>query len=168
MKKSILIKKTSKVILIYGCVVARITRVDAKQEIIYLDANISDLNLGKEIKKKLSESYSITEEMFMNIWENRSELDKILLQKEEEIIRLCGYKNKKAFQREVSFLSVDVRNNILYVTPFHQDGLDSFGTVRDKDGNGVEFEYPVNLSDEELGEAVMRAFEYCTSIYKRK
>lgn len=168
MKQSILIKKTSKVILIYSYLVARILRMDENQDISYLNTNISNFDLGKEIKKKLSESHSITEEMFMNIWKHRGELDKILQQKEEEIINQYGYKNKKAFQREIHFLSVDVRNNILYVAPLHQDGLDSFGTVKDKDGKGVEFEYPVNLSDEELGRAVKEAFEYCTSIYKKK
>lgn len=168
MKQSILIKKTSKVILIYSYLIARILRMDAKQEVSCLDINISNLNLGKEIKKKLSESHIITEDMFMNIWKRRGELDKLLQQKEENIINQYGYKNKKAFQREIHFLSVDVRNNILYVAPLHQDGLDSFGTVKDKDGKGVEFEYPINISDEELGKAVMEAFEYCTSIYKRK
>ena len=167
MKQSILIKKTNKFILIYSYLIARIHRMDAEQEIRYLDINISNLDLGKEIKKKLSESYSITEEVFMNIWKRRDELNEVLWRKEEEIIKQCGYKNKKAFQRDTSFLSVDVRGNILYVTPYHQDGLDSFGTVRDKEGKGIDFEYSVNLSDEELGKAVMEAFEYCTSIYRK-
>ncbi|EIJ70887.1 contact-dependent growth inhibition system immunity protein [Pasteurella bettyae] len=167
MKQSILIKKTDKFVLIYSYLVGRILRVDAKQQVSYSNTNIGDLDLGKKIREKLSESHSITEELFMDIWKHRNELDEILQKKEEEIIKKCGYKNKNAFQRDISFLSVDIRNNILFITPLHQDGLDSFETVRDKDGQGVEFEYPVNLSDEELGKAVKDAFEYCTSIYRK-
>ena len=103
----------------------------------------------------------------MNYLQRRNELDEILEQKEEAIAKQYDYKNKKAFQREISFLGVKINNNVLFITPYHQDGLDSFGTVRDKDGKGVEFEYPVNLSDEALGKAVKEAFEYCTSVYRR-
>lgn len=52
------------------------------------------------------------------------------------------------------------------MTPLHQDGLGSYGTI--EDGKGVDFEYPVTLllSPEELGKAVIDAFKHSTSIYK--
>ncbi|HDR1572148.1 TPA: CdiI family contact-dependent growth inhibition immunity protein, partial [Pasteurella multocida] len=50
----------------------------------------------------------------------------------------------------------------------HQDGLGTFGTARDRYGKAIEFTYSIDLSDEELGKAVMDAFEYSTSIYKKK
>ncbi|HDR1365127.1 TPA: CdiI family contact-dependent growth inhibition immunity protein, partial [Pasteurella multocida] len=39
---------------------------------------------------------------------------------------------------------------------------------RDRYGKAIEFTYSIDLSDEELGKAVMNAFEYSTSIYKKK
>ncbi|MDG2944691.1 contact-dependent growth inhibition system immunity protein [Exercitatus varius] len=167
MKKGVFIELTSNYISIASELKGRMTVINPSQEVSYLDTKITDLNLGVEIKKKLSESHEITEDVFMNYWENRDEFNKKLQLKEEKIIKLYRYKNRKSLYKDTLFLSIGITNNILFITPLHQDGLGTFGTVRDKDGKGVEFEYPVNLSDEELGKAVKEAFGYCTSIYRK-
>ncbi|MFC1064292.1 contact-dependent growth inhibition system immunity protein [Pasteurella multocida] len=66
------------------------------------------------------------------------------------------------------FLSVSIYNNMLKITPLHQDGLGSYTSVRNKEGVAIKFEYSVNLLlfPEELGNKIIEAFKYSTSIYK--
>ncbi len=57
---------------------------------------------------------------------------------------------------------------MLKITPLHQDGLGSYTSVRNKEGVAIKFEYSVNLLlfPEELGNKIIEAFKYSTSIYK--
>ncbi|URJ85101.1 contact-dependent growth inhibition system immunity protein [Pasteurella multocida] len=79
-----------------------------------------------------------------------------------------GYKSAKAICKDALFVTVLVINNSIVIRSTHQDALGTFGTARDRYGKAIEFTYSIDLSDEELGKAVMDAFEYSTSIYKKK
>ncbi|HED4441058.1 TPA: CdiI family contact-dependent growth inhibition immunity protein, partial [Pasteurella multocida] len=46
--------------------------------------------------------------------------------------------------------------------------LDGYTAIEDENRKWVRFEYPIDISDEELGKVVMEGFKYCTSIYKEK
>lgn len=168
MSKSLCIEKTSKYIYIMSELKGLMNVINPNQERVYLEPDISATELGRVIIKKFSESYEITQQEFYDLWNKREELNKQNKIEEKRIIELYKYKNIKELYKDTLFLSVSILNNILYVTPAHQDGLGTFGTVRDNSGKAVQFEYPTDLSDEELGKAVMEGFKYCTSIYQKK
>lgn len=86
----------------------------------------------------------------------------------KKIISSYGYKSIREIYKDTIFLDILISNEILYITPTHQDGLGSFTTLIDKSGKSAQFEYNINLTDEKLGEAVIEAFKYYTSIYQKK
>ncbi|QLB42035.1 CdiI family contact-dependent growth inhibition immunity protein [Mannheimia pernigra] len=168
MKKHVFLDVTSKYISIQSYLIGRVRLADINRQPIFLDREVCFEELGKAIFLELEKSREIPEKEFMYYWENGELFTSFEKKIDEQIIKTYGYKNHRDICKDSLYLSVQIYNNILYVTPYHQDGLRSYGTVRDKSGKGIEFEYPVGLSDEELGKAVMEAFEYCTSIYKKK
>lgn len=166
MKRHVFIEKTSKYISVRSYLIGRFRLPDFKNEILYLETNVSMEVLGKSIDRKLYESRQIPETEFMELWSNRKEFEKFNELENKKIIREYGYKNKREICKDALFLNVSIYNDNIHITPSHQDGLCTYTTAIDKNGDSVEFEYPVNLSYKELGEAVMKGFEYCTSIYK--
>ncbi|TCP92064.1 uncharacterized protein DUF1436 [Cricetibacter osteomyelitidis] len=163
--KSILIRKNKDFLLVTSYLKGLIGMTNPEQNFEYTSLDISHDYLGEIIRKKLKESRVLEISEFQKIF--HSEKMKSLTNSLEKEMKLkFGYKNKKEIYRDMNFLSIDINNGKLIVTPHHQDSLDGFTSVRDKNGNTVTFEYPITLSDEELGIAVMKAFEYCTSIYR--
>ena len=65
MKKSVHIDKTSKYISIASELRGRMPLIDPNQQIRYLDVDITEIEFGEEIIKKLSESYEISDSEFM-------------------------------------------------------------------------------------------------------
>lgn len=167
MRKEIFIEKTSKYISITSYLIGRLPVPNVEQIVTYLSSDVSNVEFGKAIRNKLSESREISEEVFMHYWDNKSELKEFNEKEEKKIIEVYGYGNKRSLYKDTLFVSVSILNNKLIMTPLHQDGLGSYGTVIE-DGKGVDFEYPVTLllSPEELGKAVIDAFKHSTSIYK--
>lgn len=168
MKKDVFLEKSSKYISIQSYLIGRLGIPNIDRMPLFLDQNPAYDVLGKSIYTELENSIEISGEKFLYYWNNNELIDAFRNNVNLGIMKNYGYKNYRDICKDSLFLSVKIYNNILYITPYHQDGLGTFGTVRDKSGNAVKFEYPINLSDEELGKAVMEAFEYCTSIYKRK
>ncbi|WP_424407925.1 contact-dependent growth inhibition system immunity protein [Pasteurella sp. PK-2025] len=168
MKRDVFIVKTSRYISIVSNLLGRLGVVDPKQIVSYLDIDVSNSMLGNEVKKKLAESREITEEVFMYYWKNNSEIELFNSQEEKRIKEKYGYRNRKSIYKDSIFLSVSIYNNMLKITPLHQDGLGSYTSVRNKEGVAIKFEYSVNLLlfPEELGNKIIEAFKYSTSIYK--
>lgn len=166
MKKNILIRKNNEFILITYFLEGVISIVDPEQEFSYLPTTISYSDLGKVIRVNLSKSRDIDFDEFQRIFhsEKIKNLPKIL---EDEMKKKFLYKNKKDIYKNMNFLSVEIQDDKLVVIPWHQDSMDGYTAIEDKDKNWVKFEYPVNLSDEDLGKAVKEAFGYCTSIYRK-
>lgn len=168
MKKQVFLEVTSKYISIQSYLIGRLRLANIDRQPIFLDREVCFEELGKSVYSELEKSREISEIEFMYYWKNKELFSNFEEKIDREIIQTYGYKNHKDICKDSLFLGVQIYRDILYITPLHQDGLRSYGTVRDKSGKGVEFEYPINISNEELGKAVMEAFEYCTSIYKRK
>ncbi|WP_386698362.1 contact-dependent growth inhibition system immunity protein [Lonepinella sp. MS14436] len=164
--KSIFIQKNKEFILVQTYLRGLISIVDPSQEFNYLSPNTSFETFGKVIKDKLLASRNIELEEFYLIFKS-PEFNSLSERLEIEQQNLYGYKNRKSIYRNMDFLSIDMEEKRFVITPHHQDSLDGFTCVRDKEGNAIEFEYPLTLSDEELGAVTMKAFDYCTSIYRR-
>ncbi|MCK3655915.1 hypothetical protein A4G19_09120 [Pasteurellaceae bacterium Macca] len=167
MKKDIFLEKTNRYISVTSYLIGRLRFANPNQDVSYLDLDVSYIEFGKKIRDKLNESREISEDTFMYYFNNRVVIDEFLDKEEKRIKKVYGYKSIKEIYKEISFLSVHILNDTLYIAPNHQDSLDGYTSVRDKNGNAIEFEYPINLTDEALGKAVMQAFEYCTSIYRK-
>lgn len=168
MKKHVLLIKTSKYVSVQSFLVGRVRFANIEDNPIYLSNDFPPKDLGRAIGMKLEESREISEKEFIYYWENDELFSSFQEKINKELINSYGYKSYRDICKDSLFLSVSIYNSILFITPSHQDGLGTFGTVKDKSGKGIEFEYPIGLSDEELGKAVMEAFTYCTSIYKKK
>ncbi|ATF75825.1 contact-dependent growth inhibition system immunity protein [Pasteurella multocida] len=168
LKKFIFIEKTSKYISISSYWVGRINLLNTQQTLIYLNPNVMSSDFGKAIKEKLNESDLISEDLFMFHFNDNEGLSLFNKNEEKKVMSVYGYKSAKAICKDALFVTVLVINNSIVIRSTHQDGLGTFGTARDRYGKAIEFTYPIDLSDEELGKAVMDAFEYSTSIYKKK
>ncbi|MDG2944690.1 contact-dependent growth inhibition system immunity protein [Exercitatus varius] len=168
LQKQIFIEKTGKYISISSYWIGRISLLNTKQNLKYLAPDVSFSDFGVEIRKKLSESKIISEEFFIYHFNDEAGLSLFNKNEEKKIMLSYGYKSVKAICKDAVYLTVSVIDNNLIIRPTHQDGLGTFTSVKDNVGNSVEFRYSINLSDEELGQAVMDAFKHCTSIYKKK
>ncbi|WP_044469613.1 contact-dependent growth inhibition system immunity protein [Mannheimia massilioguelmaensis] len=164
--KSVLIEKNKEYVSVmylhYG--MAWIT--EPNQDIQFYPPDISNIELGMIIKYKLSLSREIGLAEFHKIF--NSEEFKSLSKRTEQMLKdIFGYKTKKAIYKNMLFVSVYMNEHSINITPHHQDSLGGYTSVKSTDGKVIEFKYPLLLSDEELGKAVMNAFEYCTSIYRK-
>ncbi|QIM62824.1 hypothetical protein A1D29_05710 [Pasteurellaceae bacterium Orientalotternb1] len=164
---SVLIKKTEKFILVNYFLEGVISVLDPKQDINLLPPSVSYCSLGKTIRENLSKSRKIDFDELRRIMSLDSD-DTFLKSLEKKIKEEFLYKNRKEIYKNMDFLSVSIMNNKIIITPWHQDSLDGYTAIEDEKRNWVRFEYPINISDEELGKAVIEGFEYCTSIYKKK
>ncbi|HDR0631332.1 TPA: CdiI family contact-dependent growth inhibition immunity protein [Pasteurella multocida] len=164
---SVLIKKTEKFILVNYFLEGVLSVLDPKQDINLLPPNITYSALGKHIRENLSKSREIDFDELRAIMSLDSD-DTFLKSLEQKIKEEFSYKNKKEIYKNMDFLSVSIMNNIIIITPWHQDSLDSYTAIEDENRKWVRFEYPIDISDEELGKVVMEGFKYCTSIYKKK
>lgn len=167
MKKDILIEKSSKYISITSKLIGRLRFLNVEQEVYYLDLNISYSDLGKKIREKLSESREVSEEEFMYYWKNKEIMVEFTKNENKKIFSKYGYKNQKELYKDLFFLDVSIHNEALFIEPMHQNSLGGYTAASDKNGQAIEFKYPLNLTDEELGKATMEAFKYCTSIYNQ-
>lgn len=168
MKKYILIEKTSTYISIQSYLIGRLNIANIEREGEFISPEVSMGELGGFIKSQLAESREISADEFVELFNDRASIELFYKIKEKKIMDVYCYKNRRFIYKDTLFLSVLINNENLYVTPLHQDGLGTFGTVRDNSGKAVQFEYPTDLSDEELGKAVMEGVKYCTSIYQKK
>ncbi|QLB12914.1 uncharacterized protein DUF1436 [Bisgaardia hudsonensis] len=166
MKKEILFKKTSKYISITAYLIARLRFSDINQKVSYLELDIPFVDFGKEIRAKLSESKEVADEVFMYYYNHLEEMRKFTQHEEKKVMETYGYKNKTSLYKDTIFLIIKVNNDMLYIEPCHNYSLGSFTSVKDENKKAIKFEYPLTISDEELGKATMEAFEYCTSIYR--
>lgn len=102
----------------------------------------------------------------MSYWNNKEIIKNFIKNEEQKVMHAYKYRSRKALYQDIDFLSIDILNNKLFITPLHQDGLASYTSVKGKDGFAIKFEYPLTITDEELGKVTIDAFKYCTSIYK--
>ncbi|WP_231104085.1 contact-dependent growth inhibition system immunity protein [Pasteurella multocida] len=163
-----IVEKTSKYISIQSYLIGRVSMTNINKSPVFLDTTTSLKKLGEAIYLELENSREISGKEFEYYWNNDDLFSSFQENLNKDVMRIYGYKNYRQICKDTLFLSVSINNNILYITPSHQDGLGTFGTARDRYGKAIEFTYPIDLSDEELGKAVMDAFEYSTSIYKKK
>lgn len=168
LKQQVFVEKTSKYISISSYWIGRISLLNTEQVLRYLEANVSFYELGVALKEKLDESTRISEDFFIRHFNDDEGLLLFNQNEEKKVVSIYGYKNAKAICKDALYLTISLIDNALVIRPSHQDGLGTFTTAKNKEGKGIEFEYSVGLSNEELGKAVMEAFEYCTSIYKKK
>ncbi|QIM61984.1 hypothetical protein A1D29_00885 [Pasteurellaceae bacterium Orientalotternb1] len=168
MKRDVILEKTSKYISIQSSLIGRLRFANIHKLPTFLEISTSVKELGRVIHHELEESKEISEAEFQFYWDNDVLFSSFQENIHKEVMKKYGYKNYRQIYKDTLFLNVIIHNNVLYITPYHQDGLGTFGTARDRYGKAIEFTYPIDLSDEELGKAVMDAFEYSTSIYKKK
>lgn len=163
--KSILIEKNREFILVTSFIRGMLSMTDPEQEFIFNSVDISNHELGKLIRKKLNESKEVSIKEFQIIFksEKMQNLQKDL---ESEMKKLYGYKSKKAIYKDMNFLSLELNDSNIVVSPLHQDSLDGYTAISNTDGTTLEFKYDTNISDEDLGLSVKNAIEYCTSIYR--
>lgn len=163
--KKILIRKNKDIILITYFLQGLLSMSDPEQEPVLLPVDIDDKMLGKYAKEALLKSKEIPLDKFYKIF-NSGEVQLFGKKIEQQLQEHFGYKSRKAIYNTMDFLSIDMENNIT-ITPHHQDSLDGSTAVKKKDGTAIEFEYPLEISDEELGIKIREAFKYCTSIYRK-
>lgn len=72
-----------------------------------------ELENSREISGKEFEYYWNNDDLFSSFQENLN----------KDVMRIYGYKNYRQICKDTLFLSVNINNNILYITPSHQDGL---------------------------------------------
>ncbi|QLB42326.1 CdiI family contact-dependent growth inhibition immunity protein [Mannheimia pernigra] len=166
-RKSVLIRKNKDFIFVSHYLIGRISISDPTQDFNFLPCDIEDLELGNYISRKLKNSRIINTEEFNKLFYS-NEIKDFTERLEMKLKKKFNYRNKKLIYKDMDFVSIDIEGCKLTITPHHQDSLGGFTSVNRQDGKAIEFEYPANLSDEELGAAVMEALKYCTSIYKRK
>ncbi|MFC0323058.1 contact-dependent growth inhibition system immunity protein [Gallibacterium melopsittaci] len=162
--KGILVRKNNEFILVTSYLISLIDVTDPEQDFIYLPIDISFDDLGAMIKKKLSASKVLNNEEFSKIM-NSDKIKKLDKNLEIDMKKKFNYKNRKSIYQYMDFLTIDINNNKIIIKPKHQDSLDGFTTLKNSEGEITQFEYPLTITDEELGKATMDAFEYCTSIY---
>ncbi|WP_424407921.1 contact-dependent growth inhibition system immunity protein [Pasteurella sp. PK-2025] len=164
---SVLIKKTEKFILVNYFLEGVLSVLDPKQDINLLSPNITYSALGKHIRENLSKSRKIDFDELRAVMSLDSD-GTFLKSLETKIKEEFSYKNRKEIYKNMDFLSVSIMNGKIMIEPNHQDCLNGYTAIKDEKGKWVEFEYPIDISDEELGKVVMEGFKYCTSIYKKK
>ncbi|XWY22249.1 contact-dependent growth inhibition system immunity protein [Bisgaard Taxon 45] len=164
---SVIIRKTEKFILINYFLVGVISVLDPKQDINLLSPNITYSALGKYIRENLSKSREIDSDELRAVMSLDSD-GTFFKSLETKIKEEFSYKNRKEIYKNMDFLSVRIMNNKIIITPWHQDSLNGYTAIEDENRKWVRFEYPIDISDEELGKVVMEGFKYCTSIYKKK
>ncbi|MGV6988174.1 contact-dependent growth inhibition system immunity protein [Testudinibacter sp. P80/BLE/0925] len=163
--KNILIRKNKDVILITYFLQGLLSMSDPEQDPVFLPVDIDDKMLGESAKEALLKSREIPLDEFYKIF-NSGEVQLFGKKIEQQLQEHFGYKSRKAIYNTMDFLSIDMEDNIT-ITPHHQDSLDGSTAVKKKDGTAIEFEYPLEISDEELGMKIREAFKYCTSIYRK-
>ncbi|HDR1043956.1 contact-dependent growth inhibition system immunity protein [Pasteurella multocida] len=164
---NVIVKRTDKFILVNYFLEGVLSVLDPKQDINLLSPNITYSALGKYIRENLSKSRKIDFDELRAIMTLDSD-DTFLKYLEQKIKEEFSYKNKKEIYKNMDFLSVRIMNNKIIITPHHQDCLNGYTAIEDENRKWVRFEYPIDISDEELGKVVMEGFKYCTSIYKKK
>lgn len=165
--QDVLIRKNNNFILVEYFLNGLVSILDPMQEVDFLSLGVSNEELGREIRVKLSKSRMIDFDE-VNQLLSSNKINIFTSSWEKKIKDTFSYKTKKEIYKDMDFLSVRIKNNVLTIIPWHQDSLDGYTAIEDENRNWIKFDYPIDLSYEELGEAVMRAFEYCTSIYKKK
>lgn len=163
--KSIFIEVNCDFILVTSLITGMLSMVNPDQDFIFNEVDISDLDLGRLIKKKLNESKEISFEEFQAIF-NSEKMEGLQKNLEEEMKKHYGYKNKKSIYKDMSSLSLEQDDLCITISPLHQDSLDGSTGISLPDNSPLEFKYDKNISDEELGKAIRQALTYCTSIYR--
>ena len=163
--KSIFIEVNCDFILVTSLITGMLSMVNPDQDFIFNEVDISDLDLGRLIKKKLNESKEISFEEFQAIF-NSEKMEGLQKNLEEEMKKHYGYKNKKSIYKDMSSLSLEQDHLYITISPLHQDSLDGSTGISLPDNSPLEFKYDKSISDEELGKAIRQAMTYCTSIYR--
>ncbi|OOF51490.1 contact-dependent growth inhibition system immunity protein [Rodentibacter trehalosifermentans] len=163
--KAAFIKINKEFIMVTSFIRGVISVTNPDQEFIFNPVDISDIELGRLIREKFDESKEMPVKEFLALF--HSEKIKGLQKKlENEMKLLYGYKSRKSIYKDMNFLSLELNDSDISVSPLHQDSLDGFTGISNPDGTQLEFKYDINISDEELGKAVREALKYCTSIYR--
>ncbi|MFZ7135738.1 contact-dependent growth inhibition system immunity protein [Avibacterium avium] len=139
---------------------------DPEQDSNYLPIGISSRELGRLARDKLNKSKWIDDVFIFNKILMSEKVQSSQKNREKELRIRFGYKTKKAIYQYMDFLAIHTDCEQIIIIPKHQYGLASYTGVQDKDGEIIEFKYPLDISDDELGNAINEAFKYCTSIYK--
>ncbi|TNH04638.1 DUF1436 family protein, partial [Testudinibacter sp. TR-2022] len=163
--KNILIRKNKDVIVITYFLQGLLSMSDPEQKPIFLPVDVDDKVLGESVKEALLKSREIPLDEFYKIF-NSGEVQLFSKKIEQQLQEHFGYKSRKAIYNTMDFLSVDMEE-VFSIVPNHQDSLDGYTAVKKKDGTAIEFEYSLEISDEELGMKIREAFKYCTSIYRK-
>lgn len=162
-RRELLIRKTNSFIAINAYLLAHVNLL--KLNSLYISLLIGSQELGQLIRVKLNESTEISP----------FEMGKLL---DEFIHNKSGYenqdlnyinkkdtrKNLKELYRNSSYVRLVENKNTLKIYPLHQIGLNEFQYIN-LDDEKLYFEYSIDIGEDELGQAVFRAFEKCTSIY---
>lgn len=86
-------------------------------------------------------------------------------EKEQQLKKLFSYKNKREIYKYMDTIDVSMYEECIIISPSPQDSLEGFTEIS-KNKQALEFSYPRDITDEELGKAIYEAFGHCTNIYK--
>ena len=124
---------------------------------VYVTKEVSDAELGQKIRHALSLSRLVDPDD--NDFFHRDKVEERYKVWIAEAMEMWGYKNRKALFKKMHTCKVKLLDNVIAVTPLSHDKLESWGaTGMTKDDNLI---FPSNVSDEELGVAVKKAFLRC-------
>ncbi|MFZ7279765.1 contact-dependent growth inhibition system immunity protein [Avibacterium avium] len=166
-RNMILIQKNREFIFISSYIkIGPLAFRDPDQDSNYLPIDISSSELGRLARDKLNKSKWIDDVFIFNKILMSEKVQSSQKNSEKELKTRFGYKTKKAIYQYMDFLVITIDSEEISIEPSHQYGLASYTGVQDKDGEIIEFKYPLDINDDELGNAINEAFKYCTSIYK--
>lgn len=166
MKQAVFIEMNEKFISISSWLMCGMYMRNPDKDSLYLAPDISNNDLGLGIRDQLQASKEISPEEFSEIFES-GRAQKIGELEEDNDMKKYGYKTKKDLYKNASFLSIDADDDKLTISPHHQKKLNQYTTVFDNNGERVEFIYSINIGDDELGAALRKAKEFCTSNYRK-
>lgn len=126
---------------------------------IYLAPQASNEELGGAVQKALSASRILKLEELDDFFDRdilKVNYDKWV----KDVIQHYGYKNRKQMFRDLQYVSIDLYNNKLEISPWSQEKLEAWGPTPNGVADNVII--PADSSSEDIGAALRLAFSRCT------
>lgn len=121
--------------------------------------------LGKRARVGLAASREVEVKEILQAFGTSQDSKDRTKEKEQQLKKLFSYKNKREIYKYMDTIDVSMYEECIIISPSPQDSLEGF-TAISKNKQTLEFSYPRDITDEELGKAIYEAFEHCTSIYR--
>ena len=138
-----------------------LSMVNPEQGFIYLPLNVDVSILGNLTKEKIRDYKEIDWELFLEIM-NAQKLN-IKNKDSEEYIKIhFGYKSSMSIYKKMKSLMIELDEDKFILTAMHKYKASNYEPIEDEEGKILSFEYPKDISDERLGNAIKKAFKFCT------